>query len=196
MKTEQKSITPSEAGLSLNVISGPRGHYADDWQAIEYTCELVNARRAVIWTGSFKLGIGHVKPLSYDELKPLVGAFRSKVRMTADEENTSRHWKRNGGRFDFRDKRTAQLVTDTAAKLAQIQNVSPSLESVCHSLLSDGAAFFDGQRFEDWASDLGYDPDSRKAEATFRACDEIGRALSRHLSRDELDGLREWAQNY
>lgn len=188
--------TPAEIGLSLNVLSGPRGYIADDWQAIEYTCELMNARRRVIWTGSYKLGIGHVKPLSYDEQPAHFHPGSLKPGFTPDEANTSHHWKRNGGRFDFKDKRTAELVTNTASKLAKFQNVAPGLDDVCSSLLLDGAAFFDGQRFEDWAADFGYSDDSIKARETFEACDKTGRELARGLSRDELDSLREWAANY
>jgi hypothetical protein len=69
-------------------------------------------------------------------------------------------------------------------------------EAGCHSLLSDGSAFFDGHRFEDWADELGYSSDSIKAKETFETCDRIGRDLARFLSRDELESLREWASNY
>jgi hypothetical protein len=189
-----KAITPTDAGLSLVICSGPRGSVHDEWPSIEYTCQLM-FRHNPVWTGEYRLGVGHVKPLSYDALKPLVHAFRSKVRMTADEENTSHHWAK-GTRFNLKDARTCQLQADTAAKLAQIQGVAPKLNDVCHSLLMDGSAFFDGQRFEEWAADLGYSDDSIKAKATFEACDKIGRALSRSISRDDLEGLREWASNY
>lgn len=192
MKTETKAITPSEAGLSLNVVSGPRGHFADDWQAIEYTCELLNARRTIIWSGSYKLGIGHVKWPTLAQINSFYGSI--KHGFTPDEENVCRIHAR--GQTVKKTPEGMKVEASTAAKLAKVQKVVPQLNDVCHSLLSDGSALFDGQRFEDWASDLGYDPDSRKAEATFRACDEIGRSLSRHLSRDELDGLREWASNY
>lgn len=188
MKTEQKSITPSDAGLSLNVISGPRGHLADKWQAIEYTCELVNARRQVIWTGSYKLGIGHVKIANY---KPSF-SVHTMMRLSSDEESMLQAWQRKP-HAEFTNK---QLQADAAAKLAKFQKVAPKLDDVCHSLLSDGSAFFDGLRFEDWAAELGYDSDSIKAKETFEACDKIGRDLSRGLSRDEINGLREWANNY
>jgi len=211
MKTVQP-VTPESAGLTLAVISGPRGevqapdsstpaNYLDSapkpagWPCIAYTVELKDARGRVIWSGPYRLGVGHVKPLPYSELKPLVHAFRSKVRMTADEENCSHHWSK-GARFNSKDPRTAQLWAETAAKLADIHGIAPKLNDVCHSLLMDGAAFFDGKRFEEWAGDYGYSADSIKAKETFEACDRIGRDLSRALSRDELAGLREWAGNY
>lgn len=47
------------------------------------------------------------------------------------------------------------------------------------------------QDFEDWANDLGYDPDSRKAEKVYNAVCAESRALSRMFSDSELDVLRE-----
>lgn len=207
MKTEIKAITPEQVGLTLAVLSGPRGEVGPQqdhetgkplpgWPCIAYTCQLSDSRGRIVWTGPYKLGIGHVRPLSYDDQPAHFHPHAAKLGFTPDEANTSHHWKRNGGRFDFKDKRTAELVTSTAAKLAKLQNVAPKLDDVCHSLLSDGSAFFDGQRFEDWAGDLGYSADSIKAKETFEACDRIGRDLVRALSRDDLAGLREWASNY
>lgn len=44
----------------------------------------------------------------------------------------------------------------------------PNAAAVLSCLISDSTAA--GSRFEDWASDLGYDVDSRKAYATWEAC--------------------------
>jgi hypothetical protein len=112
--------------------------------------------------------------------------------LSADEESLLMTWQSK--RYaQFTDK---QLWSATAAKLAKKQKVTPKLEDVCHSLLLDGSAFFDGQRLEEWASDFGYSDDSIKAKEIFETCDRIGRDLARALSRDELAGLREWASNY
>lgn len=186
MKTEIVPITPEAAGLTLAVLSGPRGAVRDnDWPCIEYTVELSNARRTVIWTGPYFLGVGHVKV-------PKGMPFSVQFHLTTDEERLLNTWQ-SKPHAQFTNK---QLHADTAAKLAKMQRVAPKLEDVCHSLLSDGAAFFDGLRFEDWAADFGYSDDSIKAKQTFDTCDRIGRDLARHLSRDELAGLREWASNY
>lgn len=50
----------------------------------------------------------------------------------------------------------------------------PTAASVLESVLSDWTPA--DATFEDWASDYGYDTDSRKAEATFRAVQEQSRA--------------------
>lgn len=185
MKTEIKPIAPAEAGISLTVCSGPRGAVLDgDWPCIEYTLQLCDARRRPVWTGEYRLGVGLVKPL---------GARTTVAhRLSLDETRLLETWQ-SKPHAQFTNK---QLWADTAAKLAAIQKVTPKLDDVAHSLLMDGAAFFGGQRFEDWASDFGYSSDSIKAKETFEACDRIGRDLSRALSRDQLEGLRAWSSNY
>lgn len=187
MKTEINPITPTKAGLSIIVCSGPRGSVRDgNWLCIEYTVQLCDSRRKPIWTGEYRLGVGHVKWPKGGEAYPVQPFF------TSDEVCALNTVRMNQSAV-LKDK---QLWADTAAKLAIAQKVTPKLDGVCASLLHDGVAFFDGQRFEEWASDLGYDSDSIKAKETFEACDKIGRGLSRALSRDELEGLREWASNY
>jgi hypothetical protein len=184
MTTETKAIAPEQAGLSLAILSGPRGEVREDWPCIAYTCHLSDSRRRVIWTGEFRLGVGHVKWPKGNEVYP--------EGITQDEMYCLNTIRMKPG-AQIKDK---QLWANTAAKLAEAQKVTPSLNDVCHSLLSDGSAFFDGQRFEEWAGDLGYSDDSIKAKEIFETCDRIGRDLSRALSRDEIAGLREWASQY
>lgn len=177
-------INPTDAGLSLVIASGPRGTVRDnDWPCIEYTVQIMH-RHKPVWTGEYRLGVGHVKP---GKGMP----FSVQYRLTASEESLLMTWQ-SKPRAQFLNK---QLWADTAAKLAKIQKVTPTLNDVCSSLLMDGAAFFDGQRFEDWASDFGYSSDSIKAKETFETCDKIGREFARALSRDQVEGLREWASN-
>jgi hypothetical protein len=185
MKTTQPK-TPEEIGLSIIVCSGPRGVVRDEnWPCIEYTLQLQDSRRRPIWTGEYRLGVGHVKVPK--------GIFSSlQHRMSGDEESLLMTWQ-SKPHAQFVNK---QRWADVAAKLAASQKVTPKLMDVCHSLLADGAAFFDGQRFDDWAGDFGYSADSIKAKETFEACDRVGRDLSRALSRDEIESLREWAGNY
>jgi hypothetical protein len=180
MKTTQP-ITPEQAGLSLSVVAGPTGTVRDDWPRISYRVAIQDSRRREIWSGNYHLGLGHVN-------------FKGgHPRVLSDRETDLARALARGATIhpEFR-----QEAAKVAARFAKAQAVAPKLNDVMHSVLSEGAAFFDGQRFEDWAADFGYDPDSRKAEAIFRACDETGRQLARNLSRDTLDGLREWASNY
>jgi hypothetical protein len=62
----------------------------------------------------------------------------------------------------------------------------PSLADVVDALVLDASTVRDADGFEEWARDLGYDPDSRKAEQTYRACVRQTDALTRLLGEDLL----------
>lgn len=63
----------------------------------------------------------------------------------------------------------------------------PTLAEIIECLDSDAGVL--GTTFEDWCADFGYDPDSRKAEASYRACDEQAKRMLAVLSREELATL-------
>lgn len=60
---------------------------------------------------------------------------------------------------------------------------------VLMSVASDSSEAF--STFEDWADAYGYDSDSRKAEATYRACQEIAMKLRRWLGEPLFSQLLE-----
>ena len=66
---------------------------------------------------------------------------------------------------------------------------APSERDVLQSLALDASAL-DHPTFESWAGDYGYDTDSRKAEATYRACISIGLALRSLLGDEGLHTLQ------
>lgn len=69
----------------------------------------------------------------------------------------------------------------------------PSVKDVIHSLLMDGSALDMG--FEDWASDYGYDSDSRKALTLYLECQDAGRKIVRLLGPD-IDAFRTALEDY
>lgn len=64
----------------------------------------------------------------------------------------------------------------------------PDLPGVLECLSSDWAGV-EGQTFEDWASDLGYDTDSRKAERVYRVTLETANIGRRVLGAEAFDVL-------
>lgn len=68
---------------------------------------------------------------------------------------------------------------------APFRVVQPSLADVMQCLLLDAEAL-SYARFEDWADSYGYDPDSRTAEAVYRACLDIGLRLRAACEDDVL----------
>jgi hypothetical protein len=75
------------------------------------------------------------------------------------------------------------------------QPIVPDACDVLYSLAID-VNVLDARGFEDWASDFGYDTDSRKAESIYRACLEIALKLRNGLGEDGLCRLREACHDY
>lgn len=73
--------------------------------------------------------------------------------------------------------------------------IEPKPESVVHSLIMDSDVL-DYAKFEDWAREMGFDPDSRKGETVYRACLEIALTLRSGLGESVLAELREAGQDY
>lgn len=71
----------------------------------------------------------------------------------------------------------------------------PDFADVLSSLVMDSDVLEVGG-FEEWARDLGYDTDSRKAEETYRACLEIALKLRAAIGDAGLQALRDAAQDY
>lgn len=72
---------------------------------------------------------------------------------------------------------------------------APPLAEVLQCLLTDATAL-DYATFEQWAEDTGFEADSRRAEAIYRACLDIGLKLRRMLGDAAMDRLREALRDY
>jgi hypothetical protein len=72
---------------------------------------------------------------------------------------------------------------------------APELRDVLYSLVLDASVIDEGT-FESWASNYGYDVDSRKAEATYRACLEIGLQLRNIIGQEQLSKLQDLFAGY
>lgn len=165
-------------GFSLTVTSGPKGEVHEDWPCIAFKVRLNYKGHPVLET-DYSLGVGYVTIPKRWEDQP--------NNLTADEI-CAFNALRNNPHAQLKDK---TLHASFAAKLAKAQKVTPQLADVMHSLMMDGEAYFDAATFEDWAANCSYDTDSRKAEAIYRKCDEIGRQLARGIPSDVLAKVRE-----
>ena len=73
--------------------------------------------------------------------------------------------------------------------------ILPDSLDVIASLVMDSSVL-DESSFEDWASSLGYDVDSRKAESIYRACLAIALQLRNGIGESGLAALRDAFQDY
>lgn len=78
-------------------------------------------------------------------------------------------------------------VLETRYQMGLGHDKPPKPGDVLNCLILDASGV--DQPFEDWASDLGYDPDSRKAEAVYRACQDTRYKLRDLLGEPAFDFL-------
>lgn len=70
----------------------------------------------------------------------------------------------------------------------------PTITKVMYSLLNE--ASMGEYSFEDFCSELGYNEDSRKAHATWQACQEIAERFKLTFSEEQLETMRDLLQDY
>lgn len=73
--------------------------------------------------------------------------------------------------------------------------ILPDLQDVLYSLALD-ASVLNYSSFEDWAPDLGIDPDSRAGEKIYRACLDIALKMRAALGDDGLSKLQTACEGY
>lgn len=101
-----------------------------------------------------------------------------------------RHF-RGGKAIEFTISRPT--VDEVARRRKTLPNI-PAIADVLACLVLDSQGVMDGKTFEEFADDLGYDTDSRKAERIFQACRNTYFGLVR--IRADLDELGELFQDY
>lgn len=184
---QEPSVIERLAKFNLLIqCSPPSGEVDEDWPHIAYAVTITRNGNA-LWTGPYKLGVGHVKIPTITQGLPCI---KGGVQFTQDELYT---WNALKVKPNANIQPKA-LQASLCAKLAVVQNVSPTLQDVLHSLLMDSSAM--DETFSDWCANFGYDDDSIKALETYQACAKIGQALSKSFTPSELQELREIFQDY
>jgi len=138
-----------------------------EWQHIAWRVTIKTPRGT--FTTGYKQGLGHI---------PKSWGLKTDGPMTAAEFAALNDTLRTGWRHSARTRR-----------VAPVDLPRPSLVDVLHCLFSDAQAGED--EFPDFCANCGYDEDSRKAEAIWRACRDTGAALHRLFSGEQFDRLAE-----
>lgn len=114
----------------------------------------------------------------------------------------------NGNRDEYTTKKAIELecetgrpskIIDTNSSFVMTDKhkppITPETADVFYSLVTD-ADVIDYGDFEEWASNFGYDPDSRGAEKIYQACLEIALKLRSAIGDANLAKLRGHFHNY
>ena len=176
-----EALTEDGYTIETTVIGANR---EDDWFYFEYSAVIKRNGKLVYSCPSYRMGVGHVDT---KKLSVRSGFRWGDLQVAAEHVFNGRTLKVKEVQLSVYQK----VVTHFPKALKK-----PTLADVLNSLVLDGSAYLDAQRFEDWAGDFGYDSDSIKAKRIFEQCDETGRALVQALGRDECERLREFFQDY
>lgn len=172
-KEARETLTSESQALGLRIecefVPLSRSRNAKEkWPTVNWRVRLMRSDR-LVWEGDFQQGIAHLKtPRGFDPSR-------------VDGSNAMRQACEKG--IGFWDR---TVIPDVRA-------VEPGLADILHALLLDAGAIDEGS-FEDWASSLGYDPNSRKAESIWRACIETGLKLRAALGDERFRRFQSLAQ--
>lgn len=154
---------------------------ADKSPSLNWIVTVSRGGREVLTT-EYGAGMGHcpsfnAKPVQswnrpVSDFKPLACAFECESGLRAKFFSWS---------SDFTGDSKAPILPDSA--------------DVLYSLAMDSSVL-DYGTFEDWADEFGYDKDSRKGEATYRACLELALKLRNGIGESGLSLLREAFEDY
>lgn len=144
------------------------------------------AERSLNWRVTVKRGDREILTTDYTAGIAHAPSYKQCVRMSLDGENALIHETEKGTRA----KPSANLGYVYAGK-----PIEADACDVVYSLVLDSDVI-DHPSFESWASDLGYDVDSRSAEATYRACLDTALKLRAGLGEAGLQALRLACEGY
>lgn len=156
-------------------------HAQEKSLSVEWECKLRKgfatldgATDRVVHTFSYSQGIGHLRGYQYTDAK-WVG-----------------YWKSVEGDARLRNVCEGRIDKGPSGGIGPgpLSAIAPTLADALGALLLDGSAIDRGS-FEEWADEYGYDRDSRKAEASYRACLETGLKLRKVLGDETFRRFRE-----
>ena len=110
----------------------------------------------------------------------------SLIRTDYTEEDYKDEWKKTSNKYKARikyNKKSMTIIYYTGSGWKK----DPVLEDILGSILQD-ATYLD-YGFEDFASAMGYDPDSRKAEKIYKEIQKQAKKINRIFSKEEQEEL-------
>lgn len=163
------------ASLGITIACEPSSDPPSDpkWKADAWRCTLTLAGRT--FSTPYWCGIGHREWKA--EAGEIVEHLKAKDgwRKPSDPHEIPK-------KFWTHPERGPSLLTIDVAERMRFRPIPPSAADVLASLCSDAMSVACGQSFEEFCGEFGYDTDSRKAETTYRTCQETALRLRGFLS--------------
>lgn len=115
------------------------------------------------------------------------------VKISSEYTDNNPNWEQDGDRSYFMNHYKVVLSARFDGKRRQMTTYfsmglglhgEPQAADVLDCLASDAAGVENAGDFEDWASEYGYDTDSRKAERIYKNCKRAANRLYKFLNSD------------
>lgn len=124
-------------------------------------------------------GLDRMNPTAVDNLLKEL-----RITMTAEyvgndieKSETGSYWQYDEWKIVFKGHGCQMTVPSFKMGIGHNGNDPTAYDVLC-SLVMDACSIEDSRGFEDWASNLGYDPDSRKAEKIYQQCEQEARKFN------------------
>ena len=176
----EHGITVASVFVPLSRVAPERRKDWGDALSLNWQCTIKRGER-VILTTDYTQGIGHAPSDSMRFPDSWLPIEKRRAKRTAHE-----HEAETGRIASYGSHHSGVLRSNGLIPPPDPADVFYSLLMDCDVLESGG--------FENWAADLGYDTDSRKAERTFAACVDIAVKLMGALGADVLRAARDFAR--
>lgn len=135
---------------------------------------------------------GDHPPKTYEEAAERYGIKLSCGRIGERPDNTG-DWQADARHFRCRlscGKRSFGFYFSQGSAHTQ----DPTISDVLDCMVSDANGYDNTSDFEDWASEYGYETDSRKAEKTYRAVKKQAEQLKRTVGEANYEALKECSE--
>lgn len=86
-----------------------------------------------------------------------------------------------------------KTITEVVWKNKNLFKCDPKEDDVMYALYTDITSYENAQDFEDWATDCGFDTDSRKAEKIYN---QIGEEIENEKKAGIYDAIMEWGDTH
>lgn len=175
--TPAEFIEDAEITMDVDSVTPGVGTESDPWPHLCYKVTLRCEGRTL--TTEFKNGIGCVDWTRFRQrlessVPPSCGDIGQAVaeQIATIALSMTRQFRKDI-ETQWKVARTAKLAHDSKC------GTDPDVDQVLWCLISDAVGpYWHRESFEDWASNYGYDTDSRRAEATYNACRSEGESLA------------------
>lgn len=157
--------------------ASPQMGQAEPWKSLNWRVTLQQRGRAIL-TCDYAQGTGHT-PAGRD-----IGQWDNNRHIQARAVDIEIETGKRAGRGMF---------SEPEPRASREEIPAPSMVDVLASLARDSDVI-DHPSFESWATEIGYNPDSRAAEATYRLCLSHTLALRAALGDSQLIEMRDAAQ--